>query len=248
VGEVEVEVRGDVAVVFLNRPERLNAVNHALVVGLVDALSRLADGPCRAAVLAGRGRAFCAGHDLRETSDVPLLERLERLQDVTRRLRALPIPVIATVHGHAIGAGAEFALGCDLVIAESGATFRFPEVGLGLSVTGGATKLLPLLSGPMRAKEIVLFGEPFDGADAAAWGLVNRVVPPGEALDAALAWGARLAELPRAAVALAKSALDAGIDAAFASALDTEVAHAVATDGAARDGAAALRASRARHS
>lgn len=245
---VELEHHGDIAAVFLNRPERLNAVNHALVVALVATLDEISGKPYRAVVLAGRGRAFCAGHDLKESGDgvVPLLERLEVLQDVTRRIRALPVPVIAAVHGHAVGAGAEFALGCDLVIAEAGTTFRFPEVGLGLSVTGGVTKLLPLMIGPMRAKELILLGEPFDAADAAGWGMVNRVVPQGEAVGTALAWAERLAAQPALSTALAKTALDRGIDSAFAVALSTEIADAAETDGAVDDGAAALRRSRAR--
>src|SRR5689334_18258727 len=157
---VELSVDADVAVIALNRPQRLNAVNDQLVEGLLAALSEVEAGDCGAAVLTGRGRAFCAGHDLKEPrGDADgLLGRLEHLQDVTRRIRGLSIPVIAAVHGHAVGAGAEFALGCDLVVAAEGTRFRFPEVGVGLSVTGGVTKLLTLLVGPLRAKEMVQIG------------------------------------------------------------------------------------------
>ena len=104
------------------------------------------------------------------------MRRLEHLQEVTRRIRALPIPVIAAVHGHAVGAGAEFALGCDLVVAAEGTRFRFPEVGIGLSVTGGLTKLLPLFVGPVKAKELLLLGERFDAREALELGLIGRVV------------------------------------------------------------------------
>src|SRR3954468_4205595 len=175
-GAVVLTVDADVAVISLNRPDRLNAVNDQLVEGLLDALSVVEAGECGAAMLTGRGRAFCAGHDLKEPrgDDDGLLRRLERLQEVTRRIRGLSIPVIAAVHGHAVGAGAEFALGCDLVVAAEGTRFRFPEVGLGLSVTGGVTKLLPLFVGPVKAKELLLLGDAIDADEAMRLGLVNR--------------------------------------------------------------------------
>ena len=189
-GPVVLRIDADVAVISLNRPHRLNAVNDQLVEGLLEALSEIEASDCGAALLTGRGRAFCAGHDLKEPrgDDDELLRRLEHLQDVTRRIRALPIPVIAAVHGHAVGAGAEFALGCDLVVAAEGTRFRFPEVGLGLSVTGGVTKLLPLLVGPVKAKELVLLGEAIDAHEAMRLGLVNRVVPPSELTGATMDW------------------------------------------------------------
>jgi len=246
---VELSVDADVAVVALNRPHRLNAVNDQLVEGLLAALSEVEAGECRAAVLTGRGRAFCAGHDLKEPrgdSD-GLLRRLEHLQDVTRRIRGLSIPVIAAVHGHAVGAGSEFALGCDLVVAAESTRFRFPEVGLGLSVTGGVTKLLPLLVGPVKAKELLLLGEPIDAQEALRLGLVNRVVPERQLMDAAMEWARRLSSQPRASTALAKAALDDGIDATFAAGLELEISHAVITDEQATRGDKALGASRARN-
>jgi 2-(1,2-epoxy-1,2-dihydrophenyl)acetyl-CoA isomerase len=248
-GAVVLTVDADVAVISLNRPDRLNAVNDQLVEGLLDALAEVEAGDCGAALLTGRGRAFCAGHDLREPrgDDDSLLRRLEHLQSVTRRIRSLSIPVIAAVHGHAVGAGAEFALGCDLVVAAEGTRFRFPEVGIGLSVTGGLTKLLPLLVGPVKAKELLLLGEPFDADEALRLGLVNRVVPAGELMGAALDWARRLASQPRMSTALAKRALDNGIDAAFEASLGLEISHAVITDGVAEYDGATLAASRARN-
>lgn len=221
-----------VAVITLNRPDRLNAVNDQLVEALLAALSEVEAGDCAAVVLTGRGRAFCSGHDLKEPrGDADgLLRRLEHLQDVTRRLRGLPIPVIAAVHGHAVGAGAEFALGCDLVVAAEGTRFRFPEVGLGLSVTGGVTKLLPLLVGPLKAKELLLLGEPIDAHEASRLGLVNRVVPESQLMDAATEWARRLASQPPVPTALAKAALDSGIDAAFEASIKLEISHAIVTD------------------
>jgi 2-(1,2-epoxy-1,2-dihydrophenyl)acetyl-CoA isomerase len=134
----------------------------------------------------------------------------QRIQDVTRAIRALPAPVIAAVHGYALGAGAEFALGCDLVVASQDARFGFPEVGVGLSVTGGISALLPHTVGLVRAKELLFLGEHLSAEDAHRLGLVNRVVPAGMHEQAALDLAVRLAEQPPAALALAKSLLDRG--------------------------------------
>ena len=246
---VELSVDADVAVIALNRPQRLNAVNDELVEGLLAALAEVEAADCGAVVLTGRGRAFCAGHDLTQPrGDADGLQRrLEHLQDVTRGIRRLAIPAIAAVHGHAVGAGAEFALGCDLVVAAEGTRFRFPEVGLGLSVTGGVTKLLPLLVGPVKAKELLLLGEPIDAHEALRLGLVNRVVPDSQLMDAAIDWARRLASQPRVSTALAKAALDSGIDAAFEAGIELEIEHAIITDEQATRGDEALRASRARN-
>ncbi|MEU6645213.1 enoyl-CoA hydratase/isomerase family protein [Saccharomonospora sp. NPDC046836] len=229
---VELTVTDGVAFVRLNRPDRLNAVTPQLVDDLVTALDTVAaDEDARTVVLVGRGRAFCAGHDLKEpASGGDSRARLERLQDVTRRLRALPQPVLAAVHGYAIGAGAEFALGCDLVVAADDAVFAFPEAGLGLSVTGAASRLLPLLVGPLKAKELVLLGERVDAASAHDMGLVNVVVPRADLIEFATGWAAQLAGKPPSALALAKRALDRGIDSVVETALELEVSHALLTE------------------
>lgn len=231
---VELDTSGadGVAVVRLNRPERLNAVTAELVDDLLTALEAVAARTdVRAVVLTGSGRSFCAGHDLKEpASECDSRPRLERLQDVTRRLRGLPQPVVAAVHGHAIGAGAEFALGCDLVVAADDAVFAFPEAGLGLSVTGAASRLLPLLVGPLKAKELMLLGERVDATAAAELRLVNRVVPRDD-LDARVTeLAAELAGKPARSVTLAKRALDHGVDSAVETVLELEVTHALVTE------------------
>jgi enoyl-CoA hydratase/carnithine racemase len=218
---------GDVAIVHLNRPDRLNAINDDVVDGLLDVLSRVGASGCGAMVLAGRGRAFCAGHDLKEPrgDDATLPRRLDRLQELTRRLRGLPIPVIAAVHGHATGAGAELTFDCDLVLAAEGTRFRFPEVGLGLTVTNGLTKLLPLYVGPVKAAELLLLGEPIEAQEALQLGLVNRVLPADRLMETALEWAHRLAGQPRLATALTKAALDKGMDSSFEASLHLEHSH-----------------------
>lgn len=230
---VDYSCEGPVARIHLNRPERLNAVIPALTDGLADALRRAADDGARAVVLAGRGRSFCAGHDLKEPEPVesPLQTRarLQAIQDVTRLIRAFPGPVIAAVHGHALGAGCEFALGCDLVVATEDAQFGFPEVEVGLSVTGGISRLLPALVGWAKAKELMITGERVSGREAGAMGMVARVVAPGEHESVALEVAEKVAARPALAVSLAKRVLDEGLDASFEEALGREVDHALLT-------------------
>ena len=230
---VDYSCDGAVATVHLNRPERLNAVVPALTDDLAEALRRATAEGARAVVLAGRGRSFCAGHDLKEPEPVetPLetRARLQAIQDVTRLIRAFPGPVIAAVHGHALGAGCEFALGCDVVVATEDAQFGFPEVEVGLSVTGGISRLLPALVGWARAKELMLLGERISGQRAGEIGMVARVVAPGEHETVALEIAARAAARPALAVSLAKRVLDEGLDASFEEALGREVDHALLT-------------------
>jgi 2-(1,2-epoxy-1,2-dihydrophenyl)acetyl-CoA isomerase len=229
---VDFAVEDGIAQIRLNRPERLNAVAAVLVDDFLTALEAAARSDARVVVLSGTGRAFCAGHDLKEPTPMDgtgdSRARLDRLQDVTRRLRALRQPVIAAVHGYAIGAGAEFALGCDLILAAEDAVFAFPEVSLGLSVTGAASRLLPLLVGPLKAKELLLLGERFDGRKAAELGMVNAAVPADRLQAEALRWAKRIAGHPPAAAAMAKRVLDTPID--VEPALELEVSHALITE------------------
>jgi 2-(1,2-epoxy-1,2-dihydrophenyl)acetyl-CoA isomerase len=230
---VEYELDQSIARIYLNRPHRLNAVVPELTEGLVAALGRAEEDGARVVVLAGRGRAFCSGHDLKEPippeTALATRRRVEVIQDVTRAIRRFSGPVVAAVHGYALGAGCEFALGCDLVVAGQDAWFGFPEVSVGLSVTGGISRLLPLMVGPMRAKELVLLGERFDATAAREMGLVNRVVPAGEHEIAAAELAARLRDLPPLALTLAKQVLDRGADSALEEAMATETDFAALT-------------------
>ncbi len=230
---VDYELDGSVARIHLARPERLNAVVPELTASLGQALVRARDDGARAVVLAGRGRAFCAGHDLKEpVPEETVLEtrgRLEEIQDVTRLVRAFPGPVVAAVHGYALGAGCEFALACDLVVAAEDSVFGFPEVSVGLSVTGGVSRLLPVLVGWAKAKELLLVGERVSGAQAAQMGLVARSVPAGTHEDVALELARTIAARPALSVSLAKQVLDQGLDATIEEAMAREVDHAILT-------------------
>lgn len=236
---------GTVASIHLARPHRLNAVDTELTRGLVTALQRSLDDGARAVVLAGRGRAFCAGHDLKEPPAVEtVLEtraRLEEIQEVTRLIRRSPAPVIAAVHGYALGAGCEFALACDVVVADPGATFGFPEVSVGLSVTGGISRFLPALVGWAKAKELLLLGEYVGAEQAHALGMIARVAPAEGHEELAYDLARTIAARPPLAVSLAKQVLDQGLDASVEEAMGREVDHAVLTS-LSGEGAAALEA------
>lgn len=184
----------DVLTITLNRPERLNALNPELLIAFDEAFARV-DDTTRAVVVRGAGRSFSAGHDLKWSAEnaarPPMTEdeltaTTDRLHEITRRIRACPVPVVTRMHGHAIGGGAEIALSGDLVVAGTSSVFRFTETGVGLVVTNGFTAMLPRTAGPVVAKEIILLGEPFDAGQALTWGLVNRVVDDAD-LDAEIA-------------------------------------------------------------
>jgi 2-(1,2-epoxy-1,2-dihydrophenyl)acetyl-CoA isomerase len=221
-----------VAVITLNRPHRLNAVNADLVEELCGSLDRAVHDDVGAVVLTGAGRSFSAGHDLKEPRrnepDVDARRRLQRLQDVTRKTRQASFPVIAAVTGFALGAGCEWALGCDLVVAGEGAVFGFPEVGVGLGVTGGISHLLPTTVGPAKAKELVLLGARFSAAEAERLGLVNLVVDDEDVVARALAWARELQARPRLALAMAKSVLDRGAQTDIDGAYELEIAASLA--------------------
>ncbi|MBG9940927.1 enoyl-CoA hydratase/isomerase family protein [Brevibacillus formosus] len=230
---VECEIHQEIGWIHLNRPERLNAVVPQLVEELYGSLDKLEREGVRAAILAGRGNAFCAGHDLRHeekpANEAELRLNLQKIQDITRKIQRVPFPVIAAVHGYALGAGCEFALGCDLIIAAQDAEFGFPEVSVGLSVTGGISHMLPIAIGLVRAKELLFSGERFGASQALQLGLINKVVDHKVLAEEADKWAKRLAELPQVALAKAKFALNRGAQCDLEAAFELEIEHALAT-------------------
>jgi enoyl-CoA hydratase/carnithine racemase len=236
-----------IAYVTLNRPSQLNAVNTDLVEGLCLSLDRAIEDEADAVILNGGGRSFCAGHDFKEVvageSDSAARRRIERLQDVTRKIQQIPSPVIAAVHGYALGAGCEFALCCDMVIAHTESVFGFPEVEVGLGVTGGISRLLPAVVGAAKAKELVLFGVRFDASEGVRLGLVNTVSD--DALATATIWAKEMADRPHLALSLAKSALNRGLHGDLDAAFEREIVNSLLLRGTA-DAAAAANAFRQR--
>jgi enoyl-CoA hydratase len=198
-GAVVVEqVRPGIAKITLNRPERLNAMNHALVSDLYDALDTLgADRSCRVIVLTGAGRGFCAGLDLGEGASPPEAGRMGRAQagmtvqkliaGLVPRMRAVPQPIIAAVNGPASGGGLALALASDVRIAAESARFNVAFIRVGLSGCDiGVSWMLPRLIGASRAFELLLTGRLIDATEADRIGLVTRVVPDGAVVDSAL--------------------------------------------------------------
>jgi enoyl-CoA hydratase/carnithine racemase len=196
------DVEGGLRVLTLNRPHRLNAILPELLEDLVAALQAAdSDASVRAVVLTGAGRAFCAGDDLKDfdaqtADEASTRAYIERIQDVTRAIMLGSKPVIGAIRGWAVGGGLEWVINCDFAVAAVGTRFFFPEISLGVFVTGGVTLLLPRLVGLQRARELILLGERFDAAQAHAWGLVWKVVPDGELMTEALALARRIAALP----------------------------------------------------
>jgi enoyl-CoA hydratase/carnithine racemase len=202
-GTVLTEDAGDgVRVVTLNRPQRLNAITPELLEDLTAALQAADRDPAiRAVVLTGAGRAFCAGDDLKEfgsqsTDEATTRAYIERIQDVTRAMLLGDTPVVGAVRGWAVGGGLEWVINCDFAIAAEGTRFFFPEVSLGVFVTGGVTELLPRLVGLRQARELIMLGERFDAGQAREWGLLFKVVPDAELMPEALALARRVASLP----------------------------------------------------
>jgi len=174
---VDVEREGTVARILLNRPEKANALSSAMLAALTGALQNLDPQGLRVAVIAGRGRNFCGGADAGELKAlVPATAGafVEKIHQVCKAIRALPVPVVARLHGAVIGAGLEIAAACDLRVAAEGTKFSMPEVKLGIpSVVEAA--LLPRLMGSGRAAWLVLTGDAIDARRAAEWGLVEEV-------------------------------------------------------------------------
>jgi enoyl-CoA hydratase len=170
----------------------------------------------RVLVVTGAGRrAFCAGSDVSEFAavrDDVVPRKLARENDVYRQLDRFPRPTIAALNGLAYGGGLELAACCDLVVAGADVRLALPEIKLGVFPGSGGTFRIARRLGEGRAKELIFLGDPIDAETAFAWGLVNRIVPAGEAVAAALDLARTLATRPARALELAKAAIDLGLE------------------------------------
>jgi enoyl-CoA hydratase len=231
------EKKHNVAIITLNRPERLNAINGDLLQGLIGQLETARqDKGVISVILTGAGRAFCAGEDLKETSAgksvEDWIEEIEQLQEVQRVIMALGKPLIAAVPGYALGGGCEFAMSCDIRIAAEVAKFGFPETEVGLTITTAGTKLLAQLVGLGKAKELVFTGDLIDASEALRIGLTNKVVLAENLLDEALAMARRIAEKSPLALKLSRIAIDQGLHSSFEQTLELEASHLLTCVGA----------------
>jgi 2-(1,2-epoxy-1,2-dihydrophenyl)acetyl-CoA isomerase len=217
-----------VLTVTLNRPEKLNAFVAGMHAALREAVTQAEeDASIRALLVTGAGRAFCAGQDLAERDlDDPKLDLGGGLEanynPLVRRLRALPKPVIAAVNGVAAGAGANFALACDIVIAARSATFLQAFARIGLVPDCGGTYFLPRLAGTARAMGMALLAEPVAAEDAERWGLIWKCVDDEKLMDEARAIARSLAAGPTHTYGRIKQAICASAGHTLSEQLDLE--------------------------
>jgi len=212
-----VEISDGVALLIINSPRTLNALNSEVLGELECALYELnLDAAVKAVVLTGAGeKAFVAGADIKEMSAMNSLEGHRfglKGQRVMLLIEKMTKPVIAAVNGYALGGGLELALACDFIYASTGAKVGFPEVTLGIMPGFGGTQNLPRLIGPNRANELIFTGRIIDAAKAAAWGIVNEVFPPEELLAKAKEAAALIAGMGALGVAYAKDAIANGLN------------------------------------
>jgi len=229
------QVKDGVAVLTMNRPERLNAMSRPMLEAMEAALARLAGAPeIGAVVLTGAGRAFCAGGDVKamaegaEVAGGSLEERAQQLRarmEVSRWLHEMPKPTIAMVRGAAAGAGLSLALACDLRVASDTAKFTTAFARVGYSGDFGGSYFLTRLVGTARARELYFTAELLDAARALAIGLVNRVVPDAELETETLGLAGRLARGPRIAHRYIKRNMNAAESGTLAELLDLEAWH-----------------------
>ena len=219
---------GAVCVITLNRPAALNSFTaemHGMLLGALNAAAD--DGAVRALLITGSGRGFCAGQDLNDPAMVggsvdvgAVIDRFYR--PLATRVRSMPVPVVAAVNGVAAGAGANFALCCDLVLAARSASFIQAFSKIGLVPDCGGTWLLPRLVGRARALGLAMLGEKLPAEDAQRMGLIWQMVEDEALRDSALALANRLAAMPVKALAETRRALDAAASMDFSAALALE--------------------------
>ena len=225
------ERRGAIAVLTLNRPEKLNALDYATndrLLDLLDAIER--DDRLRAVVITGAGdRAFSAGGDIHEFTgsinagvDIAMRDFVRRGQAMTARLESFPKPVIAAVNGIAYGGGCEITEAVHLAVASDRAMFAKPEIAIGIPPTFGGTQRLPRLAGRKRALELRLTGAPFTPDPALALGLINRVVPHDDLMSAAFALAERITRHSPLAAARIVTAVTRGLNASIGEGLRIE--------------------------
>jgi 2-(1,2-epoxy-1,2-dihydrophenyl)acetyl-CoA isomerase len=223
--------QGGIVSLVLNRPEKLNALNNELATALVDRFTKLGDDPSvHVVILSGAGRAFCAGGDLgvigkgRESGKTEELEPLLRSgMQCVLKMRTMPQPVIAAVHGAAAGAGMNIALAADIRVASDTATFGENFTRVGLYPDYGGTFFLPQLVGPAKAAEMFYAGEMIDAAAALRLGIVNHIVPQEQLEAAARTLAEKIAAGPQVSVRAIKRAVFGAQEKELAHALEQEV-------------------------
>jgi enoyl-CoA hydratase/carnithine racemase len=235
---IRIERRGDIAILYFNRPDKLNAINRTVYEEFGDYLRSVERGESAASVLilTGEGRAFVAGADIDDylTMTLAQFSAFQRLgRSVMAQMEQIPRPIIAAVNGYALGGGFEVALACDVIIAAENAKFGLPEAKLGLLPGGGGTQRLSRLVGAQIAKRMIFSGETIDAQLAYELHIVSEVAAKGEAVNAAVALAEKILANGQLAVRMAKRVIDEGLEASLPTALSLEMdatAHLFVTD------------------
>ena len=212
------------ALIQLNRPEVLNALNIKLMEELVETLELLEKDPdVRCVILAGNEKAFAAGADIKEMADASAIEMLMRDQFARwDKIRKFKKPIIAAVSGFALGGGCELVMSCDMVIASETANFGDPEINFGVIPGAGGTLRLTRAVGKVKAMEMVMTGRMISADEALRWGLINKVVPVEYYLEEAKSWAKEIASKPPVAIQLAKEAVLKAFDTTIEGGLEFE--------------------------
>jgi enoyl-CoA hydratase len=198
-----------VAIITLNRPEKLNALNLETRKEISEAIEKI---QVRCLIFTGKGKAFAAGADIEELSRRTSFDYLEVSKYTTwlnQRIEELEIPTIAAINGYALGAGCELAMSCDIRIASEKARFGLPELNLGIMPGAGGTQKLPRLVGIGMAKKLIFMGEMIDASEAFRIGLIEEVVEHERLMDRALEIAGKIVRKPPLAIKLAKKAINA---------------------------------------
>lgn len=222
------EKENALAVITLNRPDRMNALNIKLkeeLSSLFDEIER--DDDVKVVILTGGKKVFSAGADIKERREVQLRQSefyfsQRKSQEFYTRISQFEKPVVAAISGVAVGGGCELALVCDLRVASETARFGLPEVKIGVMPAAGGTQRLPRLIGMTKAKELLFTGDFIDAREAYRLGLVNRVVPVDQLMKEAESLASKLAHNPPLSIKYAKRAVNVGMELDLASALDYE--------------------------
>ena len=213
-----------IAVVRLNRPEQLNALNDAVRALLREHFAALsADSSVRAIILTGDGKNFAAGADLKEMADRTTVDWLLRRSHLMyRAIQGCPQPIIAAINGYALGGGCELAMNADIIVAGESAQLGQPEIRVGIMPGAGGTQRLTRAVGKYQAMKICLLGKPITAKEALTLGLVSEVVPDAEVFDTAMKMAKTILGMPPLAVQMTKEVLNAGQEASLETALMLE--------------------------
>lgn len=213
--------------IILNRPEKLNALSNQMIEELHATLSNLKQQTPKVLLIKGEGTSFCTGHDISSnvsfTNEADAMMQLSKMQEITTMITNYPAPVIAALHGYALGAGFEIALNCDLLYASDQAIFGFPELEVGLSITQGTSYFLPRSIGLTKSKEFIFFSENITAEQAKELHLINDIFDEQLFFESVNKKASKLSEKSIEALQQIKRLLNEGINASLDESLKSEV-------------------------